>query len=119
MSRGWVVATALAATDQHKKLPGVFGSLEPTLHHYGYLAVFGLLFLENLGIPLPGETILIAAALYAAQGQLNIVLVGVIAVAGSVLGSCAGYAISRTSSWAPASAANRTRSSARSASDSC
>lgn len=76
-----------------KPLPGVFNSLEPTLEHYGYLAVGGILFLENIGLPLPGETILIAASLYAANGSLNIVLVGIIAVLASTAGSCVGYAI--------------------------
>jgi len=35
------------------------------LNQYGYAAVFALVGAESLGIPLPGETILIAAALYA------------------------------------------------------
>jgi membrane protein DedA with SNARE-associated domain len=74
-------------------LPGVFGSLEPTLRHYGYLAVGGVLLLENIGLPVPGETMLIAASLYAATGQLNIVLVGIIAVLASTAGSAIGYAI--------------------------
>jgi membrane protein DedA with SNARE-associated domain len=76
-----------------KPLPGVFGSLEPTLRHYGYFAVGGVLLLENIGLPLPGETMLIAASLYAATGQLNIVLVGIIAVLASTAGSAIGYAI--------------------------
>jgi membrane protein DedA with SNARE-associated domain len=76
-----------------KPLPGVFGSLEPTLKHYGYFAVGGILLLENIGLPVPGETILIAAALYAATGQLNIVLVGIVAVLASTAGSAIGYAI--------------------------
>ena len=32
---------------------------------YGYVAVLAIVGLESLGIPLPGETTLIAAALYA------------------------------------------------------
>lgn len=77
-------------------LPGVFGTLAPLLQHYGYLAVAVLLFLENLGVPVaPGETILIAGAVYAGSGRLNIVTLCVIAVATSVAGSAAGYAIGR------------------------
>jgi membrane protein DedA with SNARE-associated domain len=76
-----------------KPLPGVFNSLAPTLRHYGYFAVAGVLLLENIGLPVPGETMLIAAALYAATGQLNIVLVGIIAVVASSAGSAIGYAI--------------------------
>ena len=43
-------------------LPGLFGALEPVLNHYGYLAVAGLVLVEDFGIPVPGETILIAAS---------------------------------------------------------
>jgi membrane protein DedA with SNARE-associated domain len=54
------------------QLPGIFGTLAPVLDSYGYLAVGGLLFVEDFGVPAPGETILIAAAVYAGTGQLNI-----------------------------------------------
>jgi membrane protein DedA with SNARE-associated domain len=74
----------------------VFASLAPLLDHYGYLAVAALLFLENLGAPIvPGETMLIAGAIYAGTGQLNVVVLGVVAVAASVAGGCAGWAIGR------------------------
>jgi membrane protein DedA with SNARE-associated domain len=77
-------------------LPGIFATLAPLLDHYGYLAIAALLFLENLGAPVvPGETMLIAGAIYAGAGKLNIVVVGVIAVVASVAGSCGGYAIGR------------------------
>jgi membrane protein DedA with SNARE-associated domain len=75
------------------QLPGVFNSLEPTLRHYGYLAVGGVLFLEDFGVPLPGETMLIAAALYAGTGALNIWLVALIAVIAAVAGDNVGFAI--------------------------
>jgi membrane protein DedA with SNARE-associated domain len=89
-----LVSAALAhAGSSPKPLPGAFQTFEPTLRHYGYLAVAGILFLENLGLPVPGETILIAAALYAATGQLNIILVCVVAVVASTAGSATGYAI--------------------------
>ena len=46
------------------------------LQSYGYYAVFVFIALESLGIPLPGETTLIAAAIYAGStGHLNIVVV--------------------------------------------
>jgi membrane protein DedA with SNARE-associated domain len=35
------------------------------LQSYGYIAVFAFVALESLGVPLPGETTLIAAAIYA------------------------------------------------------
>ena len=76
-------------------LPGFLGSLAPVLNHYGYLAVAGLVLVEDFGVPVPGETVLIAAAVYAGAGRLNIVLVGIIAVAAAVIGDNAGYAIGR------------------------
>lgn len=76
-------------------LPGVFASLAPLLSSYGYLAVAGFLLAENAGVPLPGETILIAAAVYAGAGQLNIVAVVLVAVAACVIGDNAGFALGR------------------------
>jgi hypothetical protein len=36
-------------------------SLLPHLPHYGYVLVFIVVFLNNIGVPLPGETILLGA----------------------------------------------------------
>lgn len=74
-------------------LPGFLGSLAPLLNHYGYLAVGGLVLVEDFGVPAPGETVLIAAAVYAGAGQLNVVLVAVIGFLAAVLGDNIGYAI--------------------------
>jgi len=61
---------------------------------YGYWAVLVIVALESLGIPLPGETVLVAAALYAgATHRLSIGLVIVAATAGAILGDNLGYAI--------------------------
>ena len=85
-----LIAAAAEAT-QH--LPGALHTLEPTLDHYGYLAVVGLLFLEDFGVPVPGETILILAAVYAGTGRLNIFLVALLGFCGAVLGDNVGFAI--------------------------
>ena len=61
-----------AAASQH--LPGVLHSLEPTLNQFGYLAVVGLVLIEDFGVPVPGETVLILGAVYAGTGRLNIAL---------------------------------------------
>jgi membrane protein DedA with SNARE-associated domain len=76
-------------------LPGIFKSLEPTLDHYGYLAVVGLIFLEDFGVPVPGETILITAAIYAGAGKLNVILVALLALIGAVMGDNVGFGIGR------------------------
>lgn len=74
-------------------LPGIFHTLAPILDSHGYLAVGGLLFLEDFGIPVPGETILIAAAVYAGAGRLNVYVVGIVAVLAAIAGDNVGYAI--------------------------
>jgi membrane protein DedA with SNARE-associated domain len=74
-------------------LPGILAHLGPVLNHYGYLAVGGFIFLEDFGVPVPGETILLAAAVYAGAGQLNPVLVGIIAIAAAIAGDNVGFAI--------------------------
>jgi membrane protein DedA with SNARE-associated domain len=74
-------------------LPGFLGSLAPLLDQYGYLAVGGLVLVEDFGIPAPGETVLIAAAVYAGAGQLNVVAVAVIGFVAAVLGDNIGFAI--------------------------
>jgi membrane protein DedA with SNARE-associated domain len=78
------------------QLPGIFNVLAPTLNHYGYLAVAGLIFLEDFGTPfVPGETVLIAGSLYAANGKLNVITVGLLAILAAILGDNVGYAIGR------------------------
>jgi membrane protein DedA with SNARE-associated domain len=74
-------------------LPGLLGTVAPVLDNYGYLAVAGLVMVENFGVPAPGETIMVAAAVYAGTGRLSIVGVGLIAIAAAVVGNCIGYAI--------------------------
>jgi membrane protein DedA with SNARE-associated domain len=78
-----------------KPLPGVFHHLEGPLADYGYLAVGTFLFLEDFGVPLPGETMLIAASLYAGAGHLNVWAVGIVAFVAAVLGDNVGYLIGR------------------------
>lgn len=76
-----------------QQLPGVFHSLEPTLNHYGYLAVGGFVLLEDFGFPVPGETILILGAVYAGTGRLNVVAVGLVGLLAAVIGDNIGFAI--------------------------
>lgn len=77
------------------QLPGIFATLAPVLNSYGYLGVGALVLVEDFGVPAPGETVLIAAALYAGAGQLNIVLVGLVAFVAAVVGDNIGYGIGR------------------------
>ena len=66
-------------------------SLIPT---YGPWIIFGIVSLESAGVPLPGETILVAAALLAA-GQISIVVVVLAAAAGAIVGDGIGYIVGR------------------------
>jgi len=68
---------------------------EPYLHQYGYLAVFAALFLEDFGVPVPGETLLIAGSLLATKGEINILVLLLTAWLAAVLGDNVGYAIGR------------------------
>ncbi len=82
----------LAAAAAPAHLPGVLHSLEPTLDRFGYLAL-GLVFLEDFGVPVPGETVLIIAAVYAGTGRLNIWLVALFAFIAAILGDNVGFGI--------------------------
>lgn len=76
-------------------VPAVISALQPTISHYGYFAVAGLVFLEDFGVPVPGETTLIAAAFFAGTGQLNIFVVFLVAFLAAILGDNIGYMIGR------------------------
>ena len=86
-------AAAAAIVAAAKPLPGVFHHFEGTLHDWGYLGVAGFLFLEDFGVPVPGETMLIAASLYAGAGHLNVFLVGIVGFVAAVAGDNVGFAI--------------------------
>lgn len=61
-----------------------------------YLLVGLVIGLESLGIPLPGEIILVSAALLASQqGHIDPVVLGLCAIAGAIIGDSIGYAIGR------------------------
>ncbi|MEV6955285.1 DedA family protein [Streptomyces sp. NPDC051183] len=61
-----------------------------------YLLVGLVIGLESLGIPLPGEIILVSSALLASQnGEIDPVVLGVCATTGAIVGDSIGYAIGR------------------------
>ncbi|MGK4579372.1 DedA family protein [Kitasatospora sp. HPMI-4] len=77
-------------------LPGPLAHLAPLLDGYGYPAVGALVFLDNCAIPVPGQTILVLAAVYAGTGRLSIAGVTAVAVLAAVAGHGVGYLIGRT-----------------------
>lgn len=74
--------------------PVIAVSLDGLLESIGYPAVFGVVGGESLGIPLPGETMLITAGLYAGTThRLSIVGVLLAAMAGAIIGDNIGYLV--------------------------
>jgi membrane protein DedA with SNARE-associated domain len=55
--------------------------------------------LENLGIPLPGETVTLIGGFLAGSGQLNYWFVLGSAILGAVIGGTCGYWIGRFAGW--------------------
>ncbi len=67
--------------------------LDHWLSTLGYIAVALFVGVEGIGIPLPGETMLITAAVFAAEGNLSIVGVIAAAAAGAVIGNFIGFGV--------------------------
>ena len=88
-----VLMTAAVLANSPPPLPGFLDALSSPLQHFGVWAIGLLIMLEDFGIPVPGETILIAGAIYAGAGRLNVVLVGVVAFIAAILGDNIGFAI--------------------------
>jgi len=78
----------------------VTNDLTHLLTTYGYLAVFLFVAIESIGIPFPGETMLVTAGVYAGTTHhLNIVIVIVAAAAGAIIGDNIGYGIGRAGGY--------------------
>ena len=63
---------------------------------WGYLGIFTAVFVGNLGIPVPEETVMLAAGFFAGQRLLDLRLVYVVVILSAVIGDCCGYVIGRT-----------------------
>jgi membrane protein DedA with SNARE-associated domain len=63
---------------------------------YGLILLFAVVALESFGVPLPGETALIVAAVAAERGHFNIVAVIAVAAAAAIIGDNGGYWLGRT-----------------------
>jgi membrane-associated protein len=61
----------------------------------GYPLIFALIAIETMGIPVPGETALITAAIVASRGRLQIETVIAVAAVAAILGDNIGFAIGR------------------------
>lgn len=74
-------------------------TIQEIAHEYGYWAVFLGIMLENMGIPLPGETITLVGGFLAGSGELEYWFVLGSAVAGAVIGDNFGYWIGYFGGW--------------------
>lgn len=70
-------------------------NVEHLVEVFGYPLLFLVVMGESSGVPIPGETGLIAAAVLASQGKLKIELVVALAAAGAIIGDNIGYVIGR------------------------
>src|SRR5450755_1985294 len=73
----------------------MLASILSVAHNLGYPALVLLVMCESSGVPLPGETALITAAVLASQHRLQIALVIALAGAAAIVGDNAGYVIGR------------------------
>jgi len=72
----------------------IFDFLRAALVHYGYWAVAAALLLENAGVPVPGETVLLLASFLAySERELNLGWIIVVGTLAATLGDNLGYAI--------------------------
>ena len=71
-------------------------SLHDIVSAYGYQAVFIIIMLESAGVPMPGETALVTAAIYAGTtGRLDIAALLAVAAAAAIIGDNIGYWVGR------------------------
>jgi membrane protein DedA with SNARE-associated domain len=70
-------------------------SLLPHIPHYGYVLVFIVVFLNNIGFPLPGETVLLGAGFILGQAAGSLWEPAVAGTAASFLGGICAFGIGR------------------------
>ena len=73
----------------------IFQILSDFFARYGYWVVFFGVMLENIGVPIPGETVLLFAGFLAYQGNIHILPAILIAIAGATIGASLGYLLGR------------------------
>jgi membrane protein DedA with SNARE-associated domain len=84
----------------------VFQLLSQFFARYGYWVVFFGVMLENCGLPVPGETVLLFSGFLAFHGQLSLSRAIFTAIAGATLGDSLGYLVGR---WGGTALINRFR----------
>ena len=73
--------------------------LQDVAREYGYWAVFCGILLENMGIPLPGETVTLIGGFLAGSHELNVWYVFAAATVGAIIGDSGGYLLGYYGGW--------------------
>ena len=84
----WIEGSFIAFDLQ---MPDFAHHLSRLLQSYTYPVLVGLVLLESVGIPLPGEIALVTAAAYASLGHISIVVVIILAALSAIVGGILGY----------------------------
>ena len=72
-------ASATTASWAEGRLAKAVHEIEPTLQRWGYPAVAGVVALDYVGVPVPADTMLVAATLACGRGDLRLPVVMVLA----------------------------------------
>ncbi|WP_043882823.1 DedA family protein [Vibrio campbellii] len=68
-------------------------AMKPLLEQYGYLALIFSIFLEGIGIPMPGQSLMIAASIISSEHVMNLSLVMIVSWLSCFFGNTCGYLI--------------------------
>ncbi len=68
-------------------------AMKPLLEQYGYLALIVSIFLEGIGIPMPGQSLMIAASIISSEHVMNLSLVMIVSWLSCFLGNTCGYLV--------------------------
>ncbi len=74
-------------------------TLQDVAHQYGYFVVLFGIMLENLGIPLPGESVVLMGGFLAGEGELRYIWVLASAIVGAITGNTFGYWVGVYGGW--------------------
>jgi membrane protein DedA with SNARE-associated domain len=73
----------------------VLASIVSVARHVGYPVLFGLVAIETMGVPVPGETAIFTAGILASRDELQIEIVIAVAALAAIIGDNIGFAIGR------------------------
>ncbi|MGP8306373.1 DedA family protein [Vibrio sp. YIC-376] len=68
-------------------------SMKPLLEQYGYFALVVSIFLEGVGIPMPGQSLMVAASILSSEQVMNLTLVMSVSWLSCFIGNTCGYLI--------------------------